>query len=137
MTEIPQVFDPNQVEAVRRRSECLDYMVQVAMRGGGIHEGDAQVLTQLVSNLYDVLPVKNTNPASIGEDFETDRHAYIKKIATLSELRRDSPDEYAREIWRENEIFIRRCTTFMNDTLFVKPTKRKKEPTEGARYEQI
>lgn len=130
-------MDPNQFEAVKRRSACLDYMVEVAKRGGGIHEGDAQVLAQLVSNLYDVLPIENAPTVEIGDRFREDRAQYIKKIITLRELRKDSPDEYAREIWRENELFIRRCTKFMNDTLFVRPEKRKQPPAQGVNYNQI
>ncbi|MDG6950189.1 MAG: hypothetical protein JRM77_10200, partial [Nitrososphaerota archaeon] len=73
-------FDPNQLETVRRRSECLDFMRDTMKRGGGIHEGDAQILTQLVSNLYSVLPVENAEQVAVGDSMREDREAYLRRI---------------------------------------------------------
>lgn len=129
-------FDPNQQEAIHRRSACLDYMIEVVRRGNGIHTNDAQILTQLVSNLYRILPVHNTNPQEIGERFEEDRFKYVKKIENLAQDPTLESDEYAFKVWAETEKFIERCTTFMNDTLFVKVQKKKKPITEGAGYDQ-
>ena len=60
---------------------------------------------------------------------------YARKVNALSELRKDNPAEYNREVWRLQELFLRRCTTFMNDTLFVRNVRTKKPLTEGGAYE--
>ena len=143
-----QQFDPNQIEAVKRRSSCLDFMVEVARRGNGIGMWDAQVLTQLVGNLYRILPVHNAPDLETGEEFEGARLRLLDRIRDISEgtfseedeITLGKPKEQFEEsdsaflTWMENEKFIERCTQFMNDTLFVKPTKRGKKPTEGPGY---
>lgn len=133
--EQQNIIDPNQQEAIRRRSICLDFMTEVVRRGNGIHQWDAQVLTQLVSNLYRILPVHNTTPQETGEKFEEDRYDYIRKIEEFTNDNSLEPDEYAFQVWAESERFIERCTTFMNDTLFVKPSRSRKEATKGVGYE--
>ena len=130
-------IDPNQQEAIRRRSECFSLINEVIDRGNGIHIHDAQRLAQRVSNLYRILPVHNSNPQELGGDFEEARYDYIRKLENLSEDNSLEPDEYAFEVWKESEKFIERCTTFMNDTLFVKSQRKRKEPTEGIDYGRI
>ena len=130
-----QFIDPNQQEALRRRAACFDFMVENARRGSGIHVWDAQVLATLVSILYRSLPVKNTSPREIGERFEEDWYAYRRRVDDLSTDGKISRAEYAFRVWSETADFIERCTTFMNDTLFVRLEKRKKEPTRGVAYE--
>ena len=127
--------DPNQGESIRRRSACLDFMTEVVRRGNGIHQWDAQVLTQLVSNLYRILPVHNTTPKEIGDKFEEDRYEYVRKIEAFAGDSSLDPDEYAFRVWAEGERFVERCTTFMNDTLFTTKKKNRKEATEGVGYE--
>jgi hypothetical protein len=128
-------IDPNQQEALKRRSACFDFMGENARRGSGIHVWDAQVLATLVSILYKSLPVHNTQPTEIGDKFEEDWYAYRRRIDDLATDKSLSPDEYAFRAWSETALFIERCTTFMNDTLFVRLEKRKKLPTEGVGYE--
>ncbi len=128
-------IDPNQQEALRRRSACFDFMIENARRGSGIHVWDAQVLGTMVSILYRSLPVKNTSPREIGEKFEEDWYAYQRRVEDLSLDGQLDKDEYAFRVWKESADFIERCTTFMNDTLFTHAEKRKKLPTEGAAYE--
>ena len=135
MPEEQFFLDPNQQEALRRRSACFDFMIENARRGSGIHVWDAQVLTTLVSILYRTLPVKNTSPKEIGYKFEEDWHAYRRRVEDLSSDRTLATDDYAFAVWKESADFIERCTTFMNDTLFLRPERRKKLPTEGVSYE--
>ena len=130
-------IDPNQQEAIRRRSECFSLINEVIDRGNGIHIHDAQRLAQRVSNLYRILPVHNTPAKELGELFEEDRYDYIRKLEDYSSNTSLEPDDYAFKVWSESEKFIERCTTFMNDTLFVKTQKKRKEATEAASYDQI
>ena len=130
------IYDPDRQKADHMMSLCFDYTNEVSKRGNGYHTYDANVLAQLVTNLYIVLPKKNTNPREIGERFEADWYRFKKKVNDLGDDTMLERDEYAFRVWAECLLFIERCSEFMFDVFSVKNVRQKKPITEGAGYDQ-
>lgn len=129
------MIDPNQQEALNERRNLTHFMSDTFARSSGIHMQDAQMAIQKLKNLYNVLPVRNTQPQEDGEEFEG---AYLRlkdKITAVSDDKERPSDERAIEIWLLVDEFIPECTNFMYNTLFVKPGRKRKEHTQGIGYE--